>query len=123
MNVELLKALHEAILRCHADPRVRVVLLTGEGRNFCAGGDIHTFESKGERAARLSARSDGVAAAGHRRADPAARSGGDRGAGFRGRRRGTGSGVRIRHRRRRTSRRSSSPGRCGSAWRPTADHR
>lgn len=47
LNVELLKALHDAILRCHADPRVRVVLLTGEGRNFCAGGDIHTFESKG----------------------------------------------------------------------------
>ena len=47
MNVELLKALHEAVLACHADPAVRVVLLTGEGRNFCAGGDIHTFESKG----------------------------------------------------------------------------
>jgi 2-(1,2-epoxy-1,2-dihydrophenyl)acetyl-CoA isomerase len=48
LTVELLKALHDAILRCHADPNVRVVLLTGEGRNFCAGGDIHTFESKGE---------------------------------------------------------------------------
>lgn len=47
LNVELLKALHEAILACHADREVRVVLLTGEGRNFCAGGDIHTFESKG----------------------------------------------------------------------------
>lgn len=47
MNVEFLKALHEAALTCHADPAVRVVLLTGEGRNFCAGGDIHTFESKG----------------------------------------------------------------------------
>src|SRR6201998_1074456 len=47
LNVELLKALHEAILRCHADASARVVLLSGEGRNFCAGGDIHTFESKG----------------------------------------------------------------------------
>ncbi|WP_406814889.1 enoyl-CoA hydratase/isomerase family protein [Mycobacterium sp. M23085] len=47
MNVEFLKALHEKVLACHADPAVRVVLLTGEGRNFCAGGDIHTFESKG----------------------------------------------------------------------------
>ena len=47
LNVELLKALHDAILRCHADPKVRVVLLTGEGRNFCAGGDVRTFESKG----------------------------------------------------------------------------
>src|SRR6201987_1663381 len=48
LNVELLKALHEAILRCHADTSVRVVLLTGEGRNFCAGGDVRTFESKGK---------------------------------------------------------------------------
>ena len=48
LNVEILKALHEAILACHADPAVRVVLLSGEGRNFCAGGDIKTFESKGE---------------------------------------------------------------------------
>ncbi|MGJ6123818.1 enoyl-CoA hydratase-related protein [Mycolicibacterium sp. Y3] len=48
LNVETLKALHEAVLACHADPAVTVVLLTGAGRNFCAGGDIHTFESKGE---------------------------------------------------------------------------
>jgi 2-(1,2-epoxy-1,2-dihydrophenyl)acetyl-CoA isomerase len=45
MNVEFLRALHEAVLACHADPAARVVLLTGEGRNFCAGGDIHTFEA------------------------------------------------------------------------------
>lgn len=49
LNVPLLRALHEAILTCHADPSVRVVLLTGAGRNFCAGGDIKTFESKGDR--------------------------------------------------------------------------
>jgi 2-(1,2-epoxy-1,2-dihydrophenyl)acetyl-CoA isomerase len=48
LTVELLKALHEAILRCHAEPRARVMLLTARGKNFCAGGDIHTFESKGE---------------------------------------------------------------------------
>ncbi|ORA62989.1 enoyl-CoA hydratase/isomerase family protein [Mycobacteroides franklinii] len=47
LNVETLRALHEAVLVCHADPAVRVVLLSGAGRNFCAGGDIHTFESKG----------------------------------------------------------------------------
>ncbi len=47
MNVDLLKALHEAVLACHADRAARVVLLTGQGRNFCAGGDVKTFESKG----------------------------------------------------------------------------
>ena len=48
MNVELLKALCDAIMVCHGAPDVRVVLLTGEGKNFCAGGDVHTFASKGE---------------------------------------------------------------------------
>lgn len=47
LTVETLKALHEAVLACHADPAVKVVLLSGEGRNFCAGGDVRTFESKG----------------------------------------------------------------------------
>lgn len=47
LTVELLKALHDAILTCHADPSTKVLLLTGEGRNFCAGGDIKTFEAKG----------------------------------------------------------------------------
>lgn len=48
MNVEFLQALHTAILRCHAEPDVKVVVLSGEGRNFCTGGDIKTFASKGE---------------------------------------------------------------------------
>ena len=48
LNVELLKALHEVLMRVHGDGRVRAVLVTGEGRNFCAGGDVHTFLSKGE---------------------------------------------------------------------------
>ena len=49
MNVELLKALCDAIMICHGEPDVRAVLLTGEGKNFCAGGDVHTFASKGEK--------------------------------------------------------------------------
>lgn len=48
LNVELLRALHDAVLCIHGDGRVRAVLLTGEGRHFCAGGDVHTFLSKGE---------------------------------------------------------------------------
>lgn len=48
MNVEMLQALHAVLMRVHGDDRVRAVLLTGEGRNFCAGGDVHTFLNKGE---------------------------------------------------------------------------
>jgi 2-(1,2-epoxy-1,2-dihydrophenyl)acetyl-CoA isomerase len=49
MNVELLKALHEAIMRCHAEPGVRAVILSGEGPHFCAGGDVRAFASKEEK--------------------------------------------------------------------------
>jgi 2-(1,2-epoxy-1,2-dihydrophenyl)acetyl-CoA isomerase len=49
MDVPFLRALHGAILRAHGEPRVRVVLLTGEGPNFCAGGDVKDFAAKGER--------------------------------------------------------------------------
>lgn len=48
MDVALLQALHAAILRCHGEPRVRAVVITGEGAHFCAGGDVRTFASKGE---------------------------------------------------------------------------
>jgi 2-(1,2-epoxy-1,2-dihydrophenyl)acetyl-CoA isomerase len=47
MNVEFLRALHEAIMRCHREPRVRVVVLSGAGKHFCAGGDIKTFAAQG----------------------------------------------------------------------------
>lgn len=48
MSAELLKALGDAIMLCHGAPDLRVVLLTGEGKNFCAGGDVRAFASKGE---------------------------------------------------------------------------
>jgi 2-(1,2-epoxy-1,2-dihydrophenyl)acetyl-CoA isomerase len=48
MNVEFLRALHDAILAAHGEPRLRVLLLSGEGPNFCVGGDVKTFASKGE---------------------------------------------------------------------------
>jgi 2-(1,2-epoxy-1,2-dihydrophenyl)acetyl-CoA isomerase len=48
MSVELLKALYDAIMRCHGEPGVRALLITGEGDNFCAGGDVRAFASKGE---------------------------------------------------------------------------
>ena len=48
LNMELLKALHETLMQVHGDGRVRALLITGEGRHFCAGGDVHVFLSKGE---------------------------------------------------------------------------
>lgn len=48
MNIALMRALHGAVMRCHGDPRVRVVHLRGVGPNFCAGGDVREFASKGE---------------------------------------------------------------------------
>ena len=48
MNVEFLKALCDAIMGLHGRPDVRVALIRGAGKNFCAGGDVHTFASKGE---------------------------------------------------------------------------
>jgi 2-(1,2-epoxy-1,2-dihydrophenyl)acetyl-CoA isomerase len=48
LDVTLLRALHEALMRCHGEPRLRALLLTGAGPHFCAGGDVKTFASKGE---------------------------------------------------------------------------
>jgi 2-(1,2-epoxy-1,2-dihydrophenyl)acetyl-CoA isomerase len=47
LDNDLLRCLHEIIMQCHGDKRVRAVLLTGAGKNFCSGGDVHAFLSKG----------------------------------------------------------------------------
>jgi len=48
LDVELLRALNDAVLTCHGSRETKVVVLTGEGKNFCAGGDVKTFASKGD---------------------------------------------------------------------------
>src|SRR5918995_7321462 len=48
LDVPFLRCLYDALMVVHGDPRVRSVLLTGEGQHFCAGGDVKTFASKGE---------------------------------------------------------------------------
>jgi 2-(1,2-epoxy-1,2-dihydrophenyl)acetyl-CoA isomerase len=48
LNVDSLTALHSALMAVHGDRRIRVVLLTGKGANFCAGGDVPVFAGKGE---------------------------------------------------------------------------
>ena len=48
MDVPFLRGLFEALVRVHAEPTVRCVLLSGEGPHFCAGGDVRTFAAQGE---------------------------------------------------------------------------
>jgi len=48
MNIELMQALYKALMLCHRAPGLRVVHLRGAGANFCAGGDVREFASKGE---------------------------------------------------------------------------
>jgi 2-(1,2-epoxy-1,2-dihydrophenyl)acetyl-CoA isomerase len=48
LTAESLAALGDAIATCRDDGRVRAVLLSGEGKNFCAGGDVRDFASKGD---------------------------------------------------------------------------
>jgi enoyl-CoA hydratase/carnithine racemase len=53
LNVELSTALAQALERVAEDPAVRVVVLTGAGRAFCAGGDLGVIgEARDRRAGR-----------------------------------------------------------------------
>lgn len=48
MNAEMVRDLMEVSLTCADDAEVRVVLLTAEGKAFCAGGDLRSFAEAGE---------------------------------------------------------------------------
>ena len=48
LSVEMLAALEAVLMRIHGDSRVRAVLVSGGGKNFCAGGDVHTFLAQGD---------------------------------------------------------------------------
>ncbi len=49
LNLDLAQALLAAAIDCDNDPSIRCVVLTGEGRLFCAGGDVVLFQTAGER--------------------------------------------------------------------------
>jgi len=49
LNGEMLQSLQEAITRAATDPAVGVIVLTGAGRGFCAGGDVKAMAERGER--------------------------------------------------------------------------
>lgn len=49
LDPELIAALTDALEKTTGDDRVRVVLLTGEGQNFCAGADLKWLNGNAER--------------------------------------------------------------------------
>ena len=46
LDARLRRALVEAVGRAERDPEVRVVVVTGEGRAFCAGADVQEFADR-----------------------------------------------------------------------------
>ena len=48
LSPALMRALHEALLDGQEDARVRCILLRGEGKDFCAGGDIAAAKDANE---------------------------------------------------------------------------
>lgn len=48
LNNDMLMAMYDALMCCHGDARLRVLILRGAGKNFCAGGDIKTFTAQGD---------------------------------------------------------------------------
>ncbi len=49
LNMEMGKELMQAAIACDENPDVRCVLITGEGKMFCAGGDLKSFAAYGEK--------------------------------------------------------------------------
>ena len=48
IDVPMAKALMETTIECDEDPAIRCVILTGNGRMFCAGGDVAGFAKMGD---------------------------------------------------------------------------
>ncbi len=48
LNLEMARELLDVASRCEEDPDVRAVVLTGNGKMFCAGGDMKAFAAQGD---------------------------------------------------------------------------
>lgn len=51
INLAMAQELLQVATRCEVDPEIRAVVLTGNGRMFCAGGDLKSFVAQGDRVA------------------------------------------------------------------------
>ena len=48
LNSKMAEELHEVATHCASNPDIRAVILTAEGKMFCAGGDVIGFHGQGE---------------------------------------------------------------------------
>ena len=48
LNLKMSEELHEVSIICSTSPDIRAVVLTGEGKIFCAGGDLNLFKDAGD---------------------------------------------------------------------------
>ena len=48
LNLKMAEELHEISITCCTNADIRAVILTGEGKMFCAGGDLHQFKEAGD---------------------------------------------------------------------------
>ena len=62
LDLAMFEAIDEAARSVSADPEVRAVVLSGEGRSFCAGLDLAAMAAGPEAIARLATRRDGEVA-------------------------------------------------------------
>jgi len=51
LNLKMAEELHQVATHCASNPGIRAVILTAEGKMFCAGGDVVGFSEKGEQMA------------------------------------------------------------------------
>ncbi len=49
LNIDMGLDLMQAAIHCSEDPSIRAVIVTGNGRMFCAGGDLKSFAAQGEK--------------------------------------------------------------------------